>query len=204
MKAYYIEYLEDTIMTGEADVRNGIPRFVGEPVPLKDVKSERTSEREIAVIIDVNGLRRKSMDERVIRAKIPGSDIWYMTCIERGDDVFDGFLSNGEALMIPYHTILSDNVLAEAYDLSDSCIPTFFVSEGKAMSIKGSKNLMKVLETAENMGFPKTVVFDTDYSLNAEDWKNIREKYPGAVPFVYEDRIGLKSLGFGDVITNRL
>lgn len=200
IRAYYIESKDDIIMTGPVTIRNGRPYFNGAMIPLKEVP--RTRDRSTALLIDALGMRVRNMDDKAIRAKLPGSDIWYMTCIEREGDVFDGFLSNGDALLIPYHFLISDSVLTAAYELSDSCIPTLFLTKGEILKRKGTEGLRDVLRRLSQMKYERTVVFDTDGTLTADDWKELNYQYPQMIPYLNKDLQKLDGIDFPDIISD--
>jgi hypothetical protein len=201
IRTFYVQSNNDTIFTGPVTINDGIPYFSGDMVPLKEAYN-RDPERGITLVVDVIGMQQRNMNDEAIKTKIPGSDIWYMTCIESEGDVFDGFLSNGEALLMPYHFIISDAVLSQAYDLSDSCIPVLFISKGKVLAKNGTKGLDELLDKIENLGFVNIIIFDTDDSLSKEDWTAIRSKHANAIPYVRMDLLGLEDIGFKDLIVD--
>lgn len=202
IKAYYIESEDDVIMTGPVTIKNGRPYFCGDMIPLKEVPHAK--DRNIALLIDALGMRAGNMDDKTIRAKISGSDIWYMTCIEKEGDIFDGFLSNGDTLLIPYHFILSDNVLTEAYVLSDNCIPTLFLVDGKVLKRKGTENLIDVMYRLNKMGYGRTIVFDTGGTLTANEWKELNHQYPEMIPYLNKNLEKLEGTNFQNIITDGL
>jgi len=200
--AFYVRSENDIAMTGPVNIEDGIPYFSGDAFPLKQIIRKDDTERSTALIVDVVGMQRRNMDDSMTRVKVPGHDIWYMTCIETEDDVFDGFLSNGEALLMPYHMLTGDDVLAEAFDLSDSCIPVLFVSKGKVIANKRNKEILDTVRLIEEVGFSNIIVFDTDDSLSMDDWESLHSENPDIMPYVRNDLLGLKEMGFKDVIVD--
>lgn len=200
--AYYVRSSKGVMMTGPAELRDGVPYLTGGLVPLKDAVRRDARERGTAVVVDVRGMQRRNMDQSTHRIRIPGSDIWYMTHVQNEDDVFDGFLSNGERLLIPYHNVESDEVLVQGHALSDSCVPVLFVEKGEVLSVGGRKGLYGTIGLMEDIGFAAVVVFDTDGSLGIDDWKYIASRHPGTVPYVRKHVPGLEDLGFDDVIVD--
>ncbi len=200
--AFYVMSKDDVALTGPVHIKEGIPYFSGDVVPLKDVIRKDGSERSTALIVDATGMQRRNMDDSTIRVKVPGHDIWYMTCIEKEGDVFDGFLSNGEALLMPYHLMKGDDVLEEAFELSDSCIPVLFISNGKVIANKRTKEVRDAVHQIEDAGFSTMIVFDTDDSLSIDDWRSLHSENPGIIPYVREDLIGLKDLGFKEIVVD--
>ncbi len=200
--AFYVRSEDDIALTGPVNIEDGIPYFSGNVVPLKQIIRKDSAERETVLIVDAMGMQRRNMDDSTIRVKVPGHDIWYMTCIETEDDVFDGFLSNGEALLMPYHMMTRDDVLEEAFELSDSCIPVLFISKRKVIANKRSKDIQETIREIEDVGFSTIIVFDTDDSLSMDDWRSLHSEDTGIIPYVREDLIGLKDLGFKETIVD--
>ena len=192
-------------MTGPVTVRNGMPSFCGDMRPLKSVPREHSDTRGIVVLADAVGLQTNNLDDRAIYAKMTGSDIWYMTCVINVDDVFDGFLSNGEKLLCPYHCLKSDSVLTQAYEISDSCIPVLFIQKGEVLCRNGTKRISDVLYTLEDMGYYRNIVYDTDGSVGNDSWAAIRGDHPKTIPYLCsdcQDASLLDGLGFEDVVTD--
>lgn len=184
IEAFFIEERGGVLLAGPAAFERGIPRFTGESDLLSEVVPKGASERGTVLAVDVRGMIRRDMDDSALKVKVPGSDLWLMTCIETSDDILDVFLFNGDRILIPLHTIGSEHVLEEAYDLSDSCLPSVFVQNGSALKRKGKEDLVKVLDRMEGIGFPNTVILDTDKSMTADMWSDILESRPEIVPFV--------------------
>lgn len=159
--------------------------FVSDPVP-PSYSSEGSEERMTVLVADVKGLGRKDLDDRLLtKMKFPGSDIWFMTCIEDTADVFDCFMGNAMKILIPYHTVKNDDILKDTFDVTENCIPTLFVSHGKVVCRDGSaKDIGEAVGELERTGFTEIVVFDTDSTLRNDDWSAIYERSPGVIPFV--------------------
>ena len=157
-----------TVPFGEATAR-GI---------IRDVRSP-------AVVVDCDSLTRGVFTEGVLKSmKVRGADIWYMTYIETVDDVFDGFNTDAEMLMAPYHTVLDDDEFRDIHSVSDSVIPTVFVRKGYGIVSRRRKDpVTRILEHLTDLGFYKTCVLDTDDSLSDYDWASIYEDFPAAIPF---------------------
>ncbi len=202
IRAFYIESKNDIIVTGQVRISEGVPSFTGKLTPLKNVPRDESPERNTVIIVDVVGMQKRDMDEAVMKVKFPGSDIWYMTCIENSDDVFDGFLSNGDVLLIPYHMIISDDVLLEAYEISDSCIPVLFVSNGKVLTADGTEDIMPCINRIKKMRYPRTIVFDTDGSVDLQTWREILIDAPSTIPYVTEKAKELDEMGFTEIVVD--
>ncbi|MCK9323660.1 MAG: hypothetical protein M0P07_06910 [Candidatus Methanomethylophilaceae archaeon] len=206
---FYAVYDEDeSIYIGPAIIKNGIPSFTGELVPIKSIPRISRDTRGIAIIVDVKGLTRKNFDDRLLTTMdIPGSDIWYLTQIDSSSDILDGFMGNVSKLLIPYHTSRSTAMLKDAFEMSDECIPTIFVSDGLAMCRDDKKRkLSDIVEEMTNIGFANTIVLDTDGSVKEEEWEDIRARFPSVIPYVGNGTSinTIKSMIFEDIIIDHL
>ncbi len=206
---FYAVYDEDeSIYIGPTIIKDGIPSFTGELVPIKSIPRMSRDTRGIVIIVDVKGLTRKNLDDRLLTTiDIPGSDIWYLTQIDSSSDVLDGFMGNVSRLLIPYHTSISTAMLKDVFGMSDDCIPTIFVSDDLALCRDGKKRrLSDVVEEMTNIGFTNTIVLDTDGSVRIEEWEDIRARFPSVIPYVGNGTSinTIKSLIFKDIIIDHL
>ncbi len=183
IEAFFIEGRGGVMLTGPAVFEHGIPRFTGE-MDLLSENTPRGGERGTVLAVDVKGMRKGDMDDSALRIKVRGSDLWFMTCIETGDDLLDALLFDCDMILMPYHMLASDGVLKDAYELSDSCLPAVFVLEGSALTRRGTGDIPDILEALDAVGFSAPVVVDTDGSLTPDMWVRIFDLCPGTVPYV--------------------
>lgn len=182
IESYFIESVDGNIMTGPAVFEEGIPRFTGDMSVFAGELPKGGTERGTVMVTDVKGMRKRNMDDAALRVKVPGNDMWFMTCIETEDDVLDGFLFNGEKLIIPYHTAKSDSLFETAYGISDSCIPAVFASGDTAITPKGREDMIKILDRLENIGFGSAVVAGS--GIGKKLWEEIMGSFPDAIPYL--------------------
>lgn len=176
--------------------------FASEPVRTIYAFDE-LDERSPVVIIDVNGINKRDLDDKMItNIKVPGGDVWFLTFIDSIEDVFDCFMGNISKVLIPYHTLRDSHVMKEAFEVSDNCIPVLFVSEGRVMGRNGqSGEIRAVLKEMTAIGFPEVVVFDSDNMMTDYDWTAILERYSGVIPYVKDrDPEHYSALGYKTVI----
>jgi hypothetical protein len=142
--------------------------------------------RQPVVVMDCNSFAQRGFSEKVMKhLRIPGADVWFMTCINTVDDVFDAFNRDATFVLAPYHMIYNDYELKDIIDVSDSVVPVIFVSKGKAV-IRGRRrtDVTAVLDKLVDLGYYRNCVLDTDDSVDAYTWSIIASDYPSTIPFV--------------------
>lgn len=189
------------IRIGRADFVDGMPIMSEETRPLAKTVADRDSERKPVVVFDVCGFTKKHMTESLLRRiKIPGKDIWFATYVDCAEDVMDAFLGNISGLLVPYHTVRSPSVLKDVYEISESCIPLVFVSNGGAVCRNGSrKTVSEAVGELSDIGYARYAVMDLDGSMGQDGWDDLKEMFPGIIPYVH---LGDAPCGFDTVIRN--
>ncbi|MCL2032742.1 MAG: hypothetical protein FWG96_05690 [Methanomassiliicoccaceae archaeon] len=192
------------------EVRSAPVRFDGtrisfetEPAP-PAYSADETEDRMPILVVDMRGLGRKEMDDRLITdMKFPGSDVWLMTHIKDVEDVFDSFMGDIVKLLIPYHTTRNDLVMSEAYEVSEHCMPVLFVSQGRVLC-RGEQttDIREAMEGLAGRGFLETAVLDTDSLLRAEDWAYLYDRFPELIPFVRKKDGPAGDIGFQKIIVD--
>ncbi len=200
IEAFYVRAEDGVLAAGPAAVEAGIPRLVGGTLPLRDLV-DRGEERGAVVLVDVRGMRRRNMDGDVARAGLRGSDVWLMTHVQDEDDVFDGLLAGAARLLMPYHALDSDRVLAQSRELSDSCVPVLFVEDRTVLSPAGRTGLHAALDVVEDHGFPSCIVSDTGGSLEPGDWEAAASRHGGVLPHVSRPSARLEGM-FGGIVAD--
>jgi len=159
--------------------------FISDPVP-PEYSVDELDDRMPVVIVDVKGLSRKNLDDRLLTdMRFPGSDIWFLTYIEDVEDVFDCFMGNAVKILMPYHTTRNDLVMGEAFEVTENCIPVLFISSGKVICRGGEmKDIATVIAEMEKIGFTEIIAFDTDSMLRKDDWASLHDMFSGIIPFV--------------------
>lgn len=184
--ALFASHSSESLWSREAWFRGTVPVVSGEPAPFADAAASlpRTEGREPVAVVDLDSLSLRRFTEGVLKAmKVRGRDIWYMTWIETVDDVFDAFNTNAEMVMGPWHSSASDDELRDIIGVSDSFVPTVFVSGGRAVGRRGrAADVRDALDSLESMGFYRICVLDTDGSLDGS-WDSLLEDRPSLVPF---------------------
>ena len=175
--------------------------FLSDPVP-PEYSVDELDERMPVVIVDVKGLNRKNLDDRLLTdMKFPGSDIWFLTYIEDVEDVFDCFMGNIVKVLMPYHTTRNDLVMSEVFELTENCIPALFVSSGKVICRDGEmKDISTAMAELERIGFTDIIVFDTDSMLRKDDWAALFNRSGGLIPFVRNIDATTDGLAFQKII----
>ena len=145
----------------------------------------RSDERSPAVVVDMDSLARGTFTAGVVKdMKVRGCDIWFMTCVETVDDLFDSFNTTADMVMGPYHCVESDAELEDIHSVSDSFVPTVFVVGGRAVLRKGAiGDPSRTLSDLSEMGFYRVCLLDTDGSLTEENWRAVLDEHPSVVPF---------------------
>lgn len=138
------------------------------------------------VVIDCNSFAQRGFSEKVMKhLRVPGADLWFMTCINTVDDVFDAFNRDADFVFAPYHMILNEAELKDIIDVSDSVVPVVFVSKGRAV-LRGRRrsDVVDVLDKLIDLGFYRNCLLDTDGSLDGYTWSIVSSDYPSTIPFV--------------------
>lgn len=144
----------------------------------------RSEERTPAVVVDMDSLSRRRFTEGVVKSmRVRGCDLWFMTWIETADDLFDAFNTTADMVMGPLHAVASGSDLEDIYSVSDSFIPTVFIRNGRSLSRRNPKCPGEVLDGLADVGFYRACVLDTDGSITDEEWSDILEDHPSAIPF---------------------
>lgn len=153
------------------------PKMKGEPVRMRAVKSNAgtSDERGTVLVMDVKGLQRRDLNDVLLkRLRIRGMNTWFLTNIESVDDLFDAFNTDAEAVLVPSHTVRSQEELDDILDVSDSAMPVVFVRKRNAVFLGVQKDHGKVVADLFDSGFRSIAVFDTDGSLSEDDWISLR------------------------------
>lgn len=177
--------------------------FTSDPVET-EYGFDELEDRMPVVIVDVIGLNKKELDDRLItNLKVPGGDVWLLTSIEDVEDVFDSFMGDIVKALIPYHTLRNELVMKEAFEVSDNCAPVLFMSQGRVIC-KGeqTKDLRTVIESMSSIGFTDIVIFDTDSMLTESDWSSLKDRFSGIIPFVRNNPGRYSEMGFQTVISD--
>ena len=135
------------------------------------------------LVMDVKGLQNDIINPTILkRSKMRGVTTWLMTCVRNTDDLFDAFNSDADKILMPYHKVESEDNLHDILSVSDSAIPTIFVSEGIAQCIDGTSSVKEIVDYLREIGYTDIAVIDTDGSLSFDDWKRI-SSYGRIIPY---------------------
>ncbi len=128
---------ENEVLVGRIGFDTLTPRIRGGTTRLVAVrtKDDRLSdERGTVLVMDVKGLQRGNLNDVVLkRLRIRGMNTWFLTNIESVDDVFDAFNTDAERVLVPLHTVRSEEELEDILGVSDSVIPAMFVRKGSVI-----------------------------------------------------------------------
>lgn len=203
------------MLNDDKDAVTGLLSFSGcEPqVPpyFKDFRDiaadvvQRFGKGKPIVMIDVNGMQKKKIDFDLLKKiRIRKPEIWLLSYVEDADDVLDVFYMDMDRVMIPYHAIASDDVLAEINKISDSCIPTVFTNGRDAYTKKGTADVTDVLKRIRERMSSKIAVMDVSGKYDEKMWKNIHSEFDGIIPYVHCTSCVwmtyLEHMGFHDVL----
>jgi len=131
-------------------------------------------ERGKVLLLDVKSLQSRSINEKLLKnLKIRGMETWYLTCIERVDDVFDAFNTDAEYVLMPLHLIEDDTELIDIVEVSDSAIPMIFVRNGKAVKRESDEDLVETARSIFEKGYFTISVFDVDGSVSDAQWNEL-------------------------------
>ena len=182
------------------------PKMVGETATMTAVKEKNqpSEERGTVLIIDVKGLQRKNLNDVLLkRLRIRGTNSWFMTNIESVDDVFDAFNTDAEAVLVPTHTVRSEDEFEDILSVSDSAIPVVLVRKRAAVLIGENMEYLKAIRRVFSTGFATVAVFDLDDSLTEENWTYLMDE-GDVIPCSFTGRIKgerFEELGFGRCFT---
>ena len=183
-----------------------IPKMVGETTTMTTVKEKNqpSEERGTVLIIDVKGLQRGNLNDVLLkRLRIRGMNSWFMTNIESVDDVFDAFNTDAEAVLVPTHTVRSEDEFEDILSVSDSAIPVVLVRKRNAVFIGENMGYLKAIRKVFSTGFATVAVFDLDDSLSEENWTYLKDE-GDIIPCSFTGKIKgerFEELGFERVFT---
>ncbi len=170
---------DNEILLGRVRFDVFTPKFIGEASRMTAVreKAQQTEEKGTALVIDVKGLQRKNINDVLLkRLRIRGMRTWFMTNIESVDDVFDAFNTDAEAVLVPVHTVRSEDEMEDILSVSDSAIPAVFVRKRATAYIGESIDYLKAVRRAFSTGFAAVAVFDLDDSLTEDNWTYLMDE----------------------------
>jgi hypothetical protein len=186
--AFFATYKEDGMYVSDGHFTSTNLKADSRSHPFSDVVPGVINRevRQPVVVIDCNSFAQRAFSEKVMKhLRVPGADLWFMTCINTVDDVFDAFNRDADFVFAPYHMIYNEEELKDIIDVSDSVVPVVFVSKGRAV-LRGRRrsDVVDVLDKLIDLGFYRNCVLDTDGSLDAYTWSVISSDYPSTMPFV--------------------
>ena len=156
-----------------------IPRMLGERKKVETVKIKAGTsdeERGTVLIIDVKGLQRGNLDDVVLkRLKMRGKSTWFMTNIENADDLFDAFNTDAASVLVPSHTVRSEEDMEDILSVSDSAIPAILVRRRTAVLYGKEMDFRKAAEAMFRMGFTTVALMDLDDSVTEEGWDYLKD-----------------------------
>lgn len=182
------------------------PRMCGETTAMTVVreKDRPSEEKGTVLILDVKGLQRGNLNDVLLkRLRIRGMRSWFMTDIESVDDLFDAFNTDAEVVLVPTHTVRSEDEFDDILSVSDSAIPVILVRRGTAVFIGESMDHLKVVRKVFSAGFATAAVLDLDNSLTEDNWVYLKEE-GDIIPCSFTGRIKadrFEELGFDRVFT---
>ena len=178
------------------------PKMYGEISTMTAVKEKNqpSGERGTVLIMDVKGLQRRNINDVLLkRLRLRGMNSWFMTNIESVDDVFDAFNTDAEVILVPTHTVRSQEEFEDILSVSDSAIPAVLIRKGAAVVIGDNMDYLKAVRKVFSTGFASVAVFDLDDSLTEENWVHLKDE-GDIIPCSFTDRIKVErfeELGFG-------
>ena len=183
------------------------PKMKGDMTRMTTVKQKSgtsSDDKGTALVIDVKGLQRKNINDVLLkRLRIRGMRTWFLTNIESVDDVFDAFNTDAECVLVPTHTVRSEEELEDILSVSDSVIPVLFVRKRCSLYLGSNTDYRKIVDVLFSIGFVTVAVFDLDDSIPEADWIHIKEK-GGIIPCSFTGKISgdrFEELGFGRIFT---
>ncbi len=182
------------------------PKMKGDVVRAVAVK-ERPSQEEgkgTVLVMDVKGLQRRNLNDVLLkRLRIKGKRTWFLTNIESVDDIFDAFNTDAEAVLVPTHTVRSEEEFEDILSVSDSVIPVLFVRKKSAVFIGDNMDYRNAADEVFGAGYATAAVFDLDDSLSEDDWVSL-QRYGDIIPCSLSGKIKgerFEELGFGRCFT---
>ena len=182
------------------------PKMYGEMTTLTTVKEKNqpSEEKGTVLIMDVKGLQRRNLNDVLLkRLRIRGMNSWFMTNIESVDDVFDAFNTDAEAVLVPTHTVRSEDEFEDILRVSDSAIPVVLVRRGNAVLIGENMDYLKAVRKVFSTGFATVAVLDLDDSLTEDNWAYLNDEGE-IIPCSFTGKIKgerFEELGFQKVFT---
>lgn len=182
------------------------PKMYGETAAMTAVrqKDQPSEEKGTVLVMDVKGLQRGNLNDVLLkRLRIRGMRTWFMTNIESVDDVFDAFNTDAEAVLVPTHTVRSEDEFEDILSVSDSAIPVVLVRKRSAVFIGENMEYLKAIRRVFSTGFATVAVFDLDDSLTEEHWTYLMDE-GDVIPCSFTGRIKgerFEELGFGRCFT---
>ncbi len=182
------------------------PKIIGETATMTTVKEKNqpSEERGTVLIMDVKGLQRRNLNDVLLkRLRIRGMNSWFMTNIESVDDVFDVFNTDAEAVLVPTHTVRSEDEFEDILSVSDSAIPVVLIRKRGAVFIGENMEYLKAIRKVFSTGFATVAVFDLDDSLTEENWIHLKDE-GDIIPCSFTGKINgerFEELGFGKLFT---
>ena len=182
------------------------PKMYGEMTTLTTVKEKNqpSEEKGTVLIMDVKGLQRRNLNDVLLkRLRIRGMNSWFMTNIESVNDVFDAFNTDAEAVLVPTHTVRSEDEFEDILRVSDSAIPVVLVRRGNAVLIGENMDYLKAVRKVFSTGFATVAVLDLDDSLTEDNWAYLNDEGE-IIPCSFTGKIKgerFEELGFQKVFT---
>jgi hypothetical protein len=149
---------------------------VPEPVRIETVDAIKPRQRRGTVVLaDAESLNGRRFSPRFVElCKVPGNSVWLIETIERTDDILDAFLPGLAKLVIPVYGIESEDVLKEAVEISDDCIPLVEIRKGKALGRE--KDPLGAVIRLAGIGYRKVMVADLDGCMPGGFWDDASAK----------------------------
>lgn len=171
---------DNEVLMGRVQFDGFTPSIKGDAVMMTLVRQKSgTSEEEkgTALVMDVKGLQRGNIDEVVLkRLRIRGMRTWFLTNIETVEDVFDAFNTDADAVLVPTHTVRSEDEFEDILAVSDSAIPAVFVRDRRAVFIGEDTEFRRAVDRVFDYGYVTVAVFDLDDSVSEENWSFLKER----------------------------
>ena len=111
--------------------------------------------------------------------------------------------TDAEAVLVPTHTVRSEDEFEDILSVSDSAIPVILVRKRAAVFIGENMEYLKAIRRVFSTGFATVAVFDLDDSLTEENWAYLMDE-GDVIPCSFTGRIKgerFEELGFGRCFT---
>ena len=177
------------------------PKMKGDVVRAVAVKERplQQEEKGTVLVMDVKGLQRRNLNDVLLkRLRIKGKRTWFLTNIESVDDIFDAFNTDAEMVLVPTHTVRSEEEFKDILSVSDSVLPVLFVRKKSAVFIGDNMDYRNAADEVFRAGYVTAAVFDLDDSLSEDDWTSL-ERYGDIIPCSFSGKIKgerFEELGF--------